>query len=109
MRVSSTFEARGEPESTSSRTLASVLKRKCGSTCACSRRSRASSALRSSSLLSSSKASAWLRASSPRWRSSADIAIHVASSIPVNESVKNPYRRPSLFQNGSSSPMVMAR
>ena len=47
-------DACGEPASTSACTFASVLNRKCGATCACSRRRRASSAWRSSSLRSSS-------------------------------------------------------
>ena len=53
----STAAACGDPASTSACTLASVLNRKCGATCACSRRRRASTPLRSS-LRSRSKASA---------------------------------------------------
>ena len=87
MRLFRTFEACGEPESTSACTLASVLNRKCGSTWACSNRNRASDSRRSNSLRSSSNFSACWRDVSSRWRRMAPIAIQGANKNAVNASL----------------------
>ena len=78
VRLRSTTGACGEPASTSACTFASVLKRKCGATCACSTRNRASSAWRSSSLRSSANVSVWWRAKVSFWRTTVATAVQGA-------------------------------
>ena len=92
MRLVSTFDACGEPESTSACTFASVLNRKCGSTCACNSRRRASDSRRSYSLRSSSNANACSRTIASRCRRIVAMAIHGANSNPAPTRPPRPER-----------------